>query len=195
MVGSRTITSSSSAGARSRQLSIDGQRPGPALDIARLVGRRVLLAEDNLINQTVARKMLSSLGMQVQVASNGLDAVKAVQRANQCPQQQPATTEGATAAAVVHEQPQGGSSQQEFSIVLMDMSMPVMGGVEATRMLRQQRYTLPIVAMTANASEKDQDECQTAGMNGFLSKPVLRDQLARAILAALQPVDNNAAGQ
>ncbi|KAF6249539.1 hypothetical protein COO60DRAFT_949999 [Scenedesmus sp. NREL 46B-D3] len=73
---------------RARQsLSLDGRAP-PALDTGRLVGRRVLLAEDNLINQTVARKMLSSLGMHVEVAVNGLEALHAVQRKTQ--QQPPA---------------------------------------------------------------------------------------------------------
>jgi CheY-like chemotaxis protein len=145
--------------------------------------------------QTVARKMLSSLGMHVEVAVNGLEALHAVQRTAQ---QQPSTgstatststnssssaavTGTGTAAAVNPEQP--------FSIVLMDMAMPVMGGVESTQEIRAQGFTLPIVAMTANASDKDRDECAAAGMNAFLSKPVLRDQLARALLAALEEYD------
>lgn len=84
----------------------------------------------------------------------------------------------------------------------MDMMMPVMGGVEATRAIRVLElaaasahtaaregtapYTLrvPILAMTANASNRDRDECRVAGMDGFLSKPVLKDRLAEAILQA-----------
>jgi CheY-like chemotaxis protein len=69
----------------------------------------------------------------------------------------------------------------------MDMAMPVMGGVESTQSIRRSGYTLPIVAMTANASDKDREECEGAGMDGFLSKPVLRDQLARALLEVLPP--------
>ena len=71
-------------------------------------GRNVLLAEDNLINQTVAKKMLCSLGMVVEVAANGLDAVDAVRRRQQ-------------------------RNNRPFDVILMDMAMPVMGGVEATK--------------------------------------------------------------
>jgi CheY-like chemotaxis protein len=149
-----------------QSLSLDGRAPaGPALDTQKLLGKRVLLAEDNLINQTVARKMLSSLGMQVEVAANGLEALNAVQRVG-------------TAAA--------GLGDKMFALILMDMAMPVMGGVEATKAIRAAGFKLPIVAMTANASDSDKEECAAAGMDGFLSKPVLRDQLARAMLAVLE---------
>jgi CheY-like chemotaxis protein len=132
----------------------------------------VLLAEDNLINQTVARKMLSSLGMSVEVAVNGLEALNAVQRV--APGGGGVTSDGSPGDA-------------GFDIILMDMAMPVMGGVEATRAIRAAGHRLPIVAMTANASDKDRDECAESGMDGFLSKPVLREQLARALLAVLGP--------
>lgn len=72
-----------------------------------------------------------------------------------------------------------------FDVVLMDMAMPVMGGVDATRAIRQLGATVPIIAMTANASDKDRDECRAAGMDGFLSKPVLKDRLAEAITQVL----------
>jgi CheY-like chemotaxis protein len=175
-------------------LSLDGRQPS-ALDTSRLLGKRVLLAEDNLINQTVARKMLSSIGMQVEVASNGAEAVAAVRRTRAAAAA--ANSDGATPSAAADGSTNGGSSgsgqaqqqQQPFTIVLMDMAMPVMGGVEATRQLREDGFSLPIVAMTANASDKDRDECAAAGMNGFLSKPVLRDQLARAMLAAVEAAE------
>ena len=77
-------------------------------EIAPVQGRNVLLAEDNLINQTVAKKMLCSLGMVVEVAANGLDAVNAVRRRQQ-------------------------RNNRAFDVILMDMAMPVMGGVEATK--------------------------------------------------------------
>jgi CheY-like chemotaxis protein len=184
-----------------------------------LLGKRVLLAEDNLINQTVARKMLSSIGMQAEVASNGAEAVAAVRRtrpvaaaaadADSTQQQQQRGSQdggspgqqqlaGGTAGKVgsssnSSSRSSSSTSQQPFAIILMDMAMPVMGGVEATRTLREEGFTLPIVAMTANASDKDRDECAAAGMNGFLSKPVLRDQLARAMLAAVK-ANEGAAG-
>jgi CheY-like chemotaxis protein len=187
------------------------------------VGKRVLLAEDNLINQTVARKMLSSIGMQVEVASNGAEAVAAVRRTRaaaaaagagaqgmarisedtpQCTTSTTTTTSSsggpdlqqqrtgeqaaAAASALVSVGSSSNNLQQPFAIILMDMAMPVMGGVEATRLLREEGFNLPIIAMTANASDRDRDECAAAGMNGFLSKPVLRDQLARAMLAAVE---------
>jgi CheY-like chemotaxis protein len=68
----------------------------------------------------------------------------------------------------------------------MDMCMPVLGGVEATRELRSLGCAVPIVAMTANASERDRVECIAAGMDGFLSKPVLKEQLTVAIREATQ---------
>jgi CheY-like chemotaxis protein len=133
--------------------------------------------------------MLSSLGMHVEVAVNGLEALHAVQRTAQQQQAAGSTTGDNTAAASTASAAGTASTEQPFSIVLMDMAMPVMGGVESTQQIRAQGFTLPIVAMTANASDKDRDECAAAGMNGFLSKPVLRDQLARALLAALEDYD------
>jgi len=137
--------------------------------IAALRGKRVLLVEDNLINQTVARKMLAGLGLQCEVASNGLEAVTAVEKA----------CSGITSGGA------GGSSGISYDVILMDMMMPVMGGVDATRAIRALGVATPILAMTANASDKDKDECQAAGMDGFLSKPVLKDRLADAISKVL----------
>ncbi len=152
-------------------------------------GLRALLAEDNLINQRVASKMLALLGMQCTVVSNGADAVQEVARAASMPAG--AGAAGAAAgsaaggAAAQPSQQQQGQGQQ-YDIVLMDMSMPRMGGVEATQHIRAAGHNLPIVAMTANASDRDRDECAAAGMDGFLSKPVLKEQLASAIMAALR---------
>lgn len=123
-------------------------------------GLRCLLVEDNLINQTVARKMLTSMGIECEVACNGLEAVKAVEE-TLCQTRRP------------------------YHLILMDMSMPVMGGVDSTRAIRQLGSKIPILAMTANASEKDRDECKECGMDGFLSKPVLKDRLIQAIVSVL----------
>ncbi len=139
-----------------------------AVDTTSLQGRRVLLAEDNLINQTVARKMLTSLGLECVVASNGAEAVAAVARSM-----------GDDSTTTAH------TTEPPYDCILMDMMMPVMNGVEATMALRARGVQLPIIAMTANAGDADRDECWNAGMDGFLSKPVLKEQLAAALAAAL----------
>ncbi len=113
---------------------------------------RVLLAEDNPVNQKVAQLMLAKLGYEAGV-SNGLQAVQAVR-------------------------------QQTYDLVLMDVQMPVMDGLAATQLIRAE---LPadrqprIVAMTANVLVADQKAAADAGMDGYLSKPVRREQLAAAL--------------
>jgi signal transduction histidine kinase/DNA-binding response OmpR family regulator/HPt (histidine-containing phosphotransfer) domain-containing protein len=108
-----------------------------------LRGRRVLLVEDNDINQQVARELLEDLGMVVEVADDGAQALARAPRG-------------------------------DFDLVLMDMQMPVMDGLTATRELRRiaSLRDLPIVAMTANAMEQDRRRCIDAGMNDFLAKPI-----------------------
>ncbi|CUX64954.1 MULTISPECIES: ATP-binding protein [Agrobacterium] len=111
---------------------------------------RILLVEDNLVNQQVAAGFLRHLGQGVEVASDGAEAVEMI-------------------------------SASRFDLVLMDMQMPRMDGIEATRAIRGTGNDIPIVAMTANASVDDRRLCAAAGMNGFQSKPVTKNQLARLI--------------
>ena len=120
----------------------------------RLPGCRVLLVEDHPVNQTVAVKLLEKEGAVVTVASNGRDALAQLAAAN-----------------------------ARFDVVLMDMHMPEMDGLEATRRIRQnpQWQSLPIVAMTANVLAQDRDACREAGMNDYLSKPFKLDQLVQTI--------------
>lgn len=125
-----------------------------------VAGLRVLVAEDNLINRKVACRVLQSLSVQYEVASNGREAVEAVKAAE--------------------------ASGTVLDAVFMDVCMPEMGGVEATRCIRAMGSTVPFIAMTANAMDKDRDECLAAGMNAFLSKPVLREQLVKCLVATCQ---------
>jgi CheY-like chemotaxis protein len=120
-------------------------------------GARVLLAEDNEVNQEVARAMLAKLGLDVEVAHDGTEAV-------------------AKAAAF------------PYDMILMDLQMPNMDGLQATRFIRESDAgrTVPIIAMTASAFAVDRQNCIEAGMNGHVAKPVTFDRL-RATLAEWLP--------
>ena len=120
---------------------------------------RILLAEDNRVNQMVAIHILEKLGHSVVVADNGTIAVSLV-------------------------------ATQPFDLVLMDVQMPEMDGIMATRRIREaERAThrhLPIIAMTAHAMKGDRERCVEAGMDGYVSKPVNRATLEKTIVQALQ---------
>ncbi|WP_374566512.1 response regulator [Ideonella sp.] len=125
---------------------------------AALKGRRILLVEDNDINQIVARELLEDVcAVSVEVASSGRDALAKIGAA-------------------------------PFDLVLMDVQMPEMDGYETTRRLRADpRWArLPIVAMTAHAMAKDRAMCQQAGMDDFVTKPFVPDELFR-VLAKWMP--------
>jgi two-component system sensor histidine kinase/response regulator len=128
----------------------------PSFDVDRVRGARVLLAEDNKINQVVALGHLEDAKLSVDLAENGEIAVRKVRDNN-------------------------------YDLVLMDVQMPVMDGLEATRVIRSDpRFrSLPIIAMTASAMAADRDLCLEAGMDDHISKPIdpnhLRDVLLRWI--------------
>ena len=119
-----------------------------------LRGLSVLLAEDNEINQQVAREVLEGFGVQVDIAANGRLAVERLRAA-----------------------------QRPYSLVLMDMQMPEMDGLSATRAIRADGSIahLPIIAMTANAMEADRQACVDAGMDDFISKPFRPKELLRLL--------------
>ncbi len=128
----------------------------------RLEGVRILLVEDNKINQMVANGLLGKEGAQVTVADNGRLGVEALQA-----------------------QPQG------FDLVLMDLQMPEMDGLTATQFIRQGLglEALPIIAMTANAMASDREACLDAGMNDHVGKPFQIDQLVTTIRKQLARSD------
>ena len=108
---------------------------------------RILLAEDNPVNQKLASMMLTKAGYLVTVAPNGKDAMEIYTK-----------------------------SPENFDTILMDIQMPVMDGYEATRMIRGNGFTdIPIIAMTANAMKGDRELCLEAGMSDYITKPIKRD--------------------
>ena len=114
---------------------------------------RILLAEDNVVNQKLAMRLLQQMGYRADLASNGLEAVESVQR-------------------------------QDYDVVLMDVQMPEMDGLEAARRITA---AVPagarprIVAMTANAMQGDREACLAAGMDDYLTKPIRVEQLVQAL--------------
>lgn len=135
----------------SRNTSIAGAKPTARQDENKL---RILLVEDGKANQVVAMGLLKHGGHDVVVAEDGTVALERL-------------------------------AAQSFDLVLMDVQMPVMDGIEATRRIREQESStgahLPIIAMTARAMKGDREKCLNAGMDDYLSKPVRRNELFRAI--------------
>lgn len=131
--------------------------PEPTVMIA---GARVLVVEDNEINQQVAQEILEGFGLRVEIAANGKKAVDIVAK------------EG-----------------DRFEAVLMDLQMPEMDGHEATSFIRTtlKNSTLPIIAMTAHALESERENCLNAGMNDYVSKPVDPDRLLAVLARWIKP--------
>jgi len=129
---------------------------------------RILLAEDSPTNQLIAVSNLKKAGHTVQVADNGRKAVQAL-------------------------------AEGEFDLVLMDVAMPEMDGLEATRAIREgERESgghIPIIAMTAFATKEYREKCLGAGMDGYVTKPLSRDELNRAIEPFLRKADLGGSGK
>ena len=126
----------------------DGKRARSAL--------RILLAEDNAMNQKVALRLLEQLGYRADVANNGLEAIEALER-------------------------------QPYDVVLMDVQMPELDGLDATRRIceRWPPESRPhIIAMTANALPEDREACFAAGMDDYVAKPIRAEELVAALKRA-----------
>jgi len=129
-------------------------QPEKDQEVAGEIGGRVLLVEDNPVNQMVAKKMLEKMGMDYEMVNNGQEAVDRI------------------------------AEDQNFNLILMDCQMPVMDGYEATHVIRDKEKEpdhIIIVAMTANAMEGDKEQCIEAGMDDYIAKPVKSPDL-KAIL-------------
>ncbi|HEU5476385.1 MAG TPA: GAF domain-containing protein [Gaiellaceae bacterium] len=135
----------------------DGKRARSAL--------RILLAEDNAMNQKVALRLLERLGYRADVATNGLEAIEALER-------------------------------QPYDVVLMDVQMPELDGLDATRRICEQwppESRPHIIAMTANALPEDREACFAAGMNDYVAKPIRAEELVAALKRA-RPLGNGDGG-
>jgi PAS domain S-box-containing protein len=136
-----------------------GESPTEVFEaLAPLKGARILLVEDNDLNQQVATDLLQDAGFVVDWAENGQIALNKL-------------------------------TASDYDIVLMDMQMPVMDGITATRQIRKApRFSdLPIVAMTANAMQSDRDRCMEAGMNDHVAKPIEPEELWKMLLRWVKP--------
>jgi CheY-like chemotaxis protein len=134
-------------GSISRSDGVAPEQPLPAANDT--AGKlRVLLVEDNLVNQRIVSVILRKRGFIVDIANNGSEALAMME-------------------------------QHEYQLVLMDVQMPVLDGLEATRHIRANPAwaQLPIIAMTAHAMNGDREDCMSAGMNGYISKPIHPDHL------------------
>ncbi len=132
--------------------------------ITSIMGARILLVEDNPINQQVASELLCGFGLTVTIANSGEEAVAAIM----------------------------GEKDNAFDLILMDIQMPVMDGYEATSVIRANTnrpycQIVPILAMTAHALESDKEKCLAAGMNGHLSKPIIISDIIEALIQWIKP--------
>ncbi len=129
-------------------------KPKTDPDLAKRHPLRILLAEDNLVNQKLATRLLEQMGYRADVASNGVEALESVAR-------------------------------QTYDVVLMDVQMPEMDGLEASRRINKDHSdgNRPrIVAMTANAMQGDREMCLEAGMDDYIAKPIRVDRLVEALM-------------
>ncbi|SFM60281.1 PAS domain-containing hybrid sensor histidine kinase/response regulator [Methanolobus profundi] len=151
-----------------RIFSKDADRPG-VRSFASITERntlknsnaRLLLVEDNVVNQHVAQGMLQKLGLNADIANNGVEALKALE-------------------------------DTKYDIVLMDVQMPEMDGLEASRHIRDESsavldHSIPIIAMTAHAMKGDREKCMEAGMNEYISKPIKLQKLIEVLGQWIQP--------
>jgi CheY-like chemotaxis protein len=150
-------------------------QPAPLLRLP--AGTRVLVVEDNRLNAMVLRRLLTKLGLESDLATDGLEALRILQD-----------------SAAAEETPVTVPSSdplRRYAIVLMDLHMPRMDGLQATRQLRlferqHHRPRIPVVAVSASVAAESQAECWAAGMDGFVSKPITAEVLSRILAAQLQ---------
>lgn len=128
----------------------DGSYESVVFDEAIFTGKRVLLAEDNPVNQEVAKHLFKNMGCEIVIAEDGVEALELIK---------------------------GG----EFDLIFMDHMMPNMDGIEASKVMRERGINLPIIAMTANTLQEHKEMYFEAGINDYISKPVIIEKLTAVI--------------
>ena len=131
---------------------------------AHLAGQRILLADDIATNRLIATEMLTDWGLRVESAEDGQEALEKLL-----------------------------ATPADFALILMDLQMPRLDGIEATRRIRAAGHTLPIVAMTAHTLHEERDRCLLAGMNDFVSKPIDPPLLLATLVRHISGKAENAA--
>jgi CheY-like chemotaxis protein len=131
---------------------VDAARTGMDAGLGKRHPLRILLAEDNAVNQKLALRILERLGYRADIASNGLEAIESIER-------------------------------QPYDVILMDVQMPEMDGLEATRQIiaKWPDKHPRIIGLTANALEGDREQCLAAGMADYISKPIRVEELIAAL--------------
>jgi CheY-like chemotaxis protein len=119
-------------------------------------GCRVLLTEDNRINQKIGRRILERLGCQVAVANDGNEAITMAESG-------------------------------EYALILMDLHMPVMDGLQATREIRRRGTRTPVIALTASVLDETRRACEAAGMDGFIGKPINVEEISAVLRRYYRP--------
>jgi two-component system sensor histidine kinase/response regulator len=147
-------------GRESDQTQMTGLARGTEVEaLQEIIGARILLVEDNDINQQVAQEILEQAGLLVDIANNGQEALEMAQK-------------------------------NQYDVILMDIQMPVMGGFDATKAIRNLKEpvaNIPIIAMTAHAMAGDREKSIEGGMNDHVTKPINPDELFGALLKYIEP--------
>ena len=121
-----------------------------------LPSTRILVVDDDKVNQMICRKYLETMGIQVDIADNGKLAI------SKC-------------------------RDNTYNLIIMDMEMPLLGGLDATRIIRERSLSFaPVIALTANHNAESRQLCKQVGMNGFITKPIRKDELEREVRKVLK---------